>query len=142
MIQDHYTRESSQEDVSDEGKDVHQADRDTLGHVTPEVRNHARRPERDPYQRSPCAYIMPGRARKIERNGRLQVICGQVDAAEIRLIAPEKIKMGDVLGNRRKRSEIMCTDERIARNEKFRLRFLSRRISVVFIWLSCAKIIK
>ena len=29
-------------------EDVHQADRDTPGYVTPEVKNHALRPERDP----------------------------------------------------------------------------------------------
>ena len=31
----------------DEREDVHQADQDTLGHVTPEVRNHTLRPEHD-----------------------------------------------------------------------------------------------
>ena len=48
-------------------KGVHRADQDMPGHVAPEVRNDALRPERDPHQRSSYAYIMLGRARKRRR---------------------------------------------------------------------------
>lgn len=56
---------------------INQADRDSLGHVTPEVKNHALRPERDPHQRSPCAYTCSD---ALERDGRFAGHCCQVDA--------------------------------------------------------------
>jgi hypothetical protein len=86
-----------------EREDIRQADRDTPGHVTPEVKNHALRPERDPPPKELMRlHNARTRSKETEDCGPLQP---RWTRRETRLIAPAEINMGDALGSRQKEKE-------------------------------------